>query len=105
MKFVIFIDRFFSDTHFITELFEKSNGHGENVQKMVIFKAKCPKNVEFQGIFFFASFSFRRIFFAKNFLRLLTSIIAGDLSERKIGKRQFKDIKKFQELMKGCLGN
>ena len=31
----------------------------QNVQKMVIFKAKCPKNIEFQGIFFFA-------FFAKN---------------------------------------
>ena len=58
MKFVIFRERCFSDTHFIIE---KSNGHGENVQKMVVFNTKCLKNVEFQGIFFFA-------FFAKNFL-------------------------------------
>ena len=45
MKFVIFRERCFSDTHFIIE---KSNGHGKNVQKMVIFNAKCPKNDDFQ---------------------------------------------------------
>ena len=42
MKFVIFRETFFSDTHFIVE---KINGHGKNVQKMVIFNAKCPKNL------------------------------------------------------------
>ena len=93
MKFVIFRERFFSDTRFIIELFKKSNGHGENVQKMVIFKAKCPKNVEFQGIFFFAffaSFSLRRIFFAEIFslrriLCLLTSILQYNMRKFRIG--------------------
>lgn len=40
----------------------------ENFQKIVIFRAKFPKNGEFQGIFFFAffaSFSLQRIFLAK----------------------------------------
>ena len=69
MKFVIFKEIFFSDTQFFNEMFEKSNVHEENVQKIVILIAKCPKNGEFQGIFFFAffaSFSLRRIFFAEN---------------------------------------
>ena len=66
MKFVIFKEVFFSDTQFFNEMFEKSNVHEENVQKIVILIAKCPKNGEFQGIFFFASFSLRRIFFAEN---------------------------------------
>ena len=50
-------------------MFEKSNVHEENVQKIVILIAKCPKKGEFQEIFFFAffaSFSLRRIFFAEN---------------------------------------
>ena len=66
MKFVIFKEIFFSDTQFFNEMFEKSNVHEENVQKIVILIAKCPKNGEFQGIFFFASFSLQRIFFAQN---------------------------------------
>ena len=40
------------------------------MQKIMIFKAKFPKNGKFQGIFFFAffaSFSLQRIFFAKIF--------------------------------------
>ena len=70
MKFVIFKEIFFSDTHFMTEMFEESNFHEENVKKIAIFKAKFSKNGEFQGIFFFAlfaSFSLQRIFFAKIF--------------------------------------
>ena len=55
MKFVIFKERFFSDTHFIKEMLKKNNFHDENVQKIGIFKAKFLKNGEFQGIFFFAS--------------------------------------------------
>ena len=51
MKFVIFKEIFFSGTHFRNEMFEKSNFHEENVQKIVIFKAKFPQNGEFQGIF------------------------------------------------------
>ena len=61
MKFVIIKRRFFSDTDLMNEMFEKSNFHEENVQKIMIIKAKFPKNDKFQGIFFFA-------FFAKNFL-------------------------------------
>ena len=34
MKFVIFKEIFFSDTQFFNEMFEKSNVHEENVQKM-----------------------------------------------------------------------
>ena len=70
MKFVIFKERFFSNTYFMNEMFEKSNFHEENVQKIVIFKAKFPKNCKFHGKFsfaFFASFYLQRIFFAKFF--------------------------------------
>ena len=55
---MIFKEIFFSDTQFFNEMFEKSNVHEENVQKIVILIAKCPKNGEFQGIFFFAFFAF-----------------------------------------------
>ena len=78
MKFVIFNERFFSDTHFMNEMFEKRNFHQENVQKIVIFKAKFPKNVEFQEIFFFAflaSFSLQRIFFANIFFVCKESLL------------------------------
>ena len=82
MKFVIIKRRFFSDTDLMNEMFEKSNFHEENVQKIMIFKAKFPKNGKFQGIIFFVSlhhflckeFSLTRFsLFAKN-LCLLTSI-------------------------------
>ena len=44
--------------------FEKVN-IDEKVLKMVIFGPKCPKNGDFKVIFFFASFSLQRIFFAQ----------------------------------------
>ena len=49
------------------------------MQKIVIFKAKFPKNGKFQGIFFFAffaSFSLQRIFFAKIFFVCKESLLA-----------------------------
>ena len=79
MKFVIIKRRFFSDTDLMNEMFEKSNFHEENVQKIMIFKAKFPKNGKFQGIFFFAffaSFSLQRIFFAKIFFVCKESLLA-----------------------------
>ena len=79
MKFVIIKGIFFSDTHFMTEMFEESNFQEENVKKIAIFKAKFSKNGEFQGIFFFAlftSFSLQRIFFANIFFVCKESLLA-----------------------------
>ena len=46
MKFVIFRERFFSNTHFIIE---KSNGHGEKCPKNSDCQGKMSKNGDFQG--------------------------------------------------------
>ena len=40
MKFVIFKEKCFSDTHFINEMFEKSNFHEDYVQKIVMVNFK-----------------------------------------------------------------
>ena len=64
-------------------MFEKSNFHEENVQNIVIFKAKFPQNGKFQGILFFvffASFSLQRIFFAKIFFVCKESLLANQYS-------------------------
>ncbi len=48
-------------------------------KKIMIFKAKFPKNGKFQGIFFFVflpSFSLQRIFFAKIFCDCKESLLA-----------------------------
>ena len=92
MKFVIIKGRLFSDTHFMDEMFEKSYFHEENVQKIMIFKAKFPKNGKFQGIFFFAffaSFSLQRIFFAKIFFVCKESlfVIHYRKNERKMSEK------------------
>ena len=81
MKFVIIKG---SDTDLMNEMFQKSNFHEENVQKIMIFKAKFPKNGKFQGIFFFvffASFSLQRIFFAKIFFVCKESLLAIQYSK------------------------
>ena len=52
LHFIVVNFKEFIDTHFMNdEMFEKSNFHEENVQIIVIFKAKFPKMVNFKEYF------------------------------------------------------
>ena len=65
MKFVNFKGRFFSDTHFMNEMFEKGNFREENVKKIVI----SPKWRISRNTFLCKEFSLQK------FLCLLSKII------------------------------
>ena len=51
MKFVIFEEIFFSDTHFINEIFEKINFHEENIQRIMFSRQNFPKMGNFKEYF------------------------------------------------------